>query len=125
MRSVPRRLRVLGALPAMAAFWTSRACAPWRRCIFQTKAGRRCPGGTVNLALRGTVSWSMTCAMPQIMINVDRFVHYHGVTVAGIAANNAVILTEGGSEDVHKFVPPRCPRLRLRAGSTCERATAD
>ena len=28
----------------MAAFWTSRACAPWRRGIFQTKAGRRCPG---------------------------------------------------------------------------------
>jgi hypothetical protein len=26
----------------MAAFWTSRICAPWRRCIFQTKAGRRC-----------------------------------------------------------------------------------
>jgi hypothetical protein len=44
MRSVPRRLRVLGVSPAMAAFWTSRVCAPWRRCIFQTKAGRRCPG---------------------------------------------------------------------------------
>jgi hypothetical protein len=38
MRSVPRRLRVPGASPAMAAFWTSRVCAPWRRCIFQTKA---------------------------------------------------------------------------------------
>jgi len=25
----------------MAAFWTSRVCAPWRRCIFQTKAGGR------------------------------------------------------------------------------------
>src|SRR5437660_984011 len=44
MRSVPRRLRVPGASPVMAAFWTSRVCAPWRRCIFQTKAGRRCPG---------------------------------------------------------------------------------
>src|ERR1700757_5231003 len=42
MRSVPRRLRVPGASPVMAAFWTSRVCAPWRRCIFQTKAGRRC-----------------------------------------------------------------------------------
>src|SRR6516164_9715250 len=31
----------------------------------------------------GTVSWSMTCAMPQIMINVDGVVHYHGVTVEG------------------------------------------
>ena len=27
----------------MAAFWTSRVCAPWRRCISQTKAARRCP----------------------------------------------------------------------------------
>ena len=43
MRSVLGRLRVPGALPAMAAFWTSRVCAPWRRCIFQTEAGRRCP----------------------------------------------------------------------------------
>ena len=25
----------------------------------------------------GTVSWSMTCAMPQIMINVDGVVHYY------------------------------------------------
>ena len=35
-----------GASPAMAAFWTSRVCAQWRRCIFQTKtkAARRCPG---------------------------------------------------------------------------------
>src|SRR6516225_3320406 len=33
-----RRLRVLGAWPAMATFWTSRVCARWRRCIFQTKA---------------------------------------------------------------------------------------
>src|SRR5215831_16480336 len=41
MRSVPRRLIVPGAWPAMAAFWTSRVCAPWRRCIFQTKAERR------------------------------------------------------------------------------------
>jgi Protein of unknown function (DUF3617) len=31
----------------------------------------------------GTVSWSMTCAMPHIMINVDGVVHYHGVTVEG------------------------------------------
>src|SRR6266480_6242759 len=37
MRSVPRRLRAPGASPVMAAFWTSRVCAPWRRCIFQTK----------------------------------------------------------------------------------------
>src|SRR5207248_8202979 len=38
MRSVPRRVRVPGASPVTAAFWTSRVCAPWRRCIFQTKA---------------------------------------------------------------------------------------
>src|ERR1700746_860618 len=38
MRSVPRRLRAPGVSPAMAAFWTSRVCAPWRRCIFQIKA---------------------------------------------------------------------------------------
>jgi Protein of unknown function (DUF3617) len=31
----------------------------------------------------GTVSWSMTCAMPEIMVNVDGVVHYHGVTVEG------------------------------------------
>jgi hypothetical protein len=28
MRSVPRRLSVLGVSPVMAAFWTSHACAP-------------------------------------------------------------------------------------------------
>src|SRR4051812_45944572 len=44
MRSVPRRLRVPGALPAMAAFWTRRVCAPWRRGIFQTEAGDAVPG---------------------------------------------------------------------------------
>jgi len=31
----------------------------------------------------GIVSWSMTCPMPQIMINVDGVVHYHGVTLDG------------------------------------------
>jgi len=31
----------------------------------------------------GTVSWSMTCALSQIMVNVDGVVHYHGVTVDG------------------------------------------
>ena len=31
----------------------------------------------------GTVSWSMTCAMPQIMINVEGVVHYRGVTLEG------------------------------------------
>jgi 2-methylisocitrate lyase-like PEP mutase family enzyme len=34
----------------MAAFWTSRVCAPWRRCIFQTEAARRCPGLSLVLA---------------------------------------------------------------------------
>src|ERR1700755_2526321 len=41
MSSVPRRLRVPGASPVMAAFWTSRVCAPWRRCIFQTNRIRK------------------------------------------------------------------------------------
>ena len=31
----------------------------------------------------GIVSWSMTCSMPQIMINVDGVVQYHGVTLDG------------------------------------------
>ena len=39
----------------------------------------------------GTVSWSMTCAMPQIMINVDGVVHYHGVTVEGEYTVHGVI----------------------------------
>ena len=39
----------------------------------------------------GTVSWSMTCAMPQIMINVDGVVHYHGVTVEGKYTVHGVI----------------------------------
>jgi len=39
----------------------------------------------------GTVSWSMTCAMPQIMINVDGVVHYHGVTVKGEYTVHGVI----------------------------------
>ena len=74
MRSVPRRPKVLGASPAMAAFWTSRVCVQWRRCIFQTKAGRRCPGLSEvrkkdSPAVRGAlftavvaevISWSFT-----------------------------------------------------------------
>ena len=39
----------------------------------------------------GTVSWSMTCATPQIMINVDGVVHYHGVTVEGEYTVHGVI----------------------------------
>jgi uncharacterized protein DUF3617 len=39
----------------------------------------------------GTVSWSMTCAMPQITINVDGVVHYHGVTVEGEYTVHGVI----------------------------------
>ena len=39
----------------------------------------------------GTVSWSMTCAMPQIMISVDGVVHYHGVTVEGAYTVHGVI----------------------------------
>ncbi len=39
----------------------------------------------------GTVSWSMTCAMPQIIINVDGVVHYHGVTVEGEYTVHGVI----------------------------------
>ena len=39
----------------------------------------------------GTVSWSMTCTMPQIMINVDGVVHYHGVTVEGEYTVHGVI----------------------------------
>ena len=31
----------------------------------------------------GTVSWSMTCTMSEIMINVDGVVHYRGVTLDG------------------------------------------
>ena len=31
----------------------------------------------------GTVSWSMTCVMSEVTINVDGVVHYHGVTVDG------------------------------------------
>ena len=42
MRSVPGRLGVPGALPAMAAFWTSRVCAPVEMYL-PTEAGRRCP----------------------------------------------------------------------------------
>ena len=64
MCSVPRRLRVPGASPAMAAFWTSRVCAPWRRCIFQTKAGRRCPGlseGRKRTPPRCEVRYSRRC----------------------------------------------------------------
>ena len=33
----------------------------------------------------------MTCAMPQIMINVDGVVHYHGVTVEGEYTVHGVI----------------------------------
>ena len=39
----------------------------------------------------GTVSWSMTCSMPQMMINVDGVVHYHGVTVEGEYTVHGVI----------------------------------
>jgi hypothetical protein len=39
----------------------------------------------------GTVTWSMTCAMSQIMINVDGVVHYHGVTVEGEYTVHGVI----------------------------------
>ena len=39
----------------------------------------------------GTVSWSMTCAMPQIMIKVDGVVHYHGVTLDGEYTVHGVI----------------------------------
>src|SRR4051794_10970290 len=41
MRSVPRRLRVPGASPVMAAFWTRSVYAPWRRSIFQTEVPSR------------------------------------------------------------------------------------
>jgi len=36
------RLRTRPGGGDTGAFWTSRVCAPWRRSIFQTKAGRRC-----------------------------------------------------------------------------------
>ena len=50
----------------------------------------------------GTVSWSMTCAMPQIMINVDGVVHYHGVTVEGEYTVHGVI---PGQPPINKTMP--------------------
>src|SRR5215475_13940966 len=51
----------LDALRAQAAFWTSRVCAPWRRCIFPTKAKRRCPGLSADRSGRLRVTWSTRC----------------------------------------------------------------
>jgi hypothetical protein len=45
----------------MAAFWTSRVCDPWRRCIFQTNAGRRCPGLSADRPGRLRVAWGTRC----------------------------------------------------------------
>ena len=50
----------------------------------------------------GTVSWSMTCAMPQIMINVDGVVHYHGVTVEGEYTVHGVI---AGQPPIDRTMP--------------------
>jgi hypothetical protein len=44
----------------MAAFWTSRVCAPWRRRIFQIKAGGRRPAPPV--AARITLCKPVTMA---------------------------------------------------------------
>jgi len=50
----------------------------------------------------GTVSWSMTCSMPQIMVNVDGVVHYHGVTVEGEYTVHGVI---PGRPPIHMTMP--------------------
>ena len=50
----------------------------------------------------GTVSWSMTCTMPQIIINVDGVVHYHGVTVEGEYTVHGVI---PGQPPIDKTMP--------------------
>ena len=50
----------------------------------------------------GIVSWSMTCTMPQIMINVDGVVHYHGVTVEGEYTVHGVI---PGQPPIDKTIP--------------------
>jgi len=50
----------------------------------------------------GTVSWSMTCAMPQIMINVDGVVHYHGVTVEGEYTVHGII---AGQAPIDRTIP--------------------
>src|SRR5262249_57988735 len=54
-------VRVPGVSPAMAAFWTSRVCAPWRRCIFQTKAERPCPGLSAARPGRLRRAWRTRC----------------------------------------------------------------
>jgi len=48
------------------------------------------------------VSWSMTCAMPQIMINVDGVVHYHGVTVEGEYTVHGII---AGQAPIDRTIP--------------------
>ena len=50
----------------------------------------------------GTVSWSMTCVVSEITINVDGFVHYHGVTVDGEYTVHGVIL---GQPPIDKTMP--------------------
>jgi hypothetical protein len=50
----------------------------------------------------GAVSWSMTCAMSQIMIKVDGVVHYHGVTVEGEYTVHGVI---PGQPPIHRTIP--------------------
>ena len=50
----------------------------------------------------GTVSWSMTCTTPQIMINVDGVVHYHGVTVEGEYTVHGVI---PGQPPIDRTIP--------------------
>ena len=50
----------------------------------------------------GTVSWSMTCATPQIMINVDGVVHYHGVRAEGAYTVHGVI---PGQPPIDRTIP--------------------
>src|SRR5262249_13365813 len=52
MHSAPRRPRVPGASPLMATFSTRCVCATWKRYIFRTRAGRRCPELRDDRALR-------------------------------------------------------------------------
>src|SRR5690242_11281735 len=62
MRCALGRLRAPGASPVTAAFSTRRACAPWKRTIFRTNAGRRTGGRT---------------AMPVIDVQVHPFDRNH------------------------------------------------
>src|SRR5258707_521086 len=92
MRSVPRRLRVPGASPVMAAFWTSRVCAPWRRCIFQTKAGRRWPGSCLIISRKPSLR--------QVVILDGPVLHGAIVPHQEVAGTPFMAINEGRLDDV-------------------------